>query len=40
VLSLSRSVAGLVVTGVIGFVAFTLFAWIERGLIPWQPRER
>jgi NitT/TauT family transport system permease protein len=40
VLSLSRSVAGLVVTGVIGFVAFTLFAWTERGVIPWQPRER
>jgi NitT/TauT family transport system permease protein len=37
ILSLSRSVAGLAVTGVIGFIAFAIFARLERRIIPWQP---
>jgi ABC-type nitrate/sulfonate/bicarbonate transport system permease component len=40
ILSLSRSVAGLAVTGVIGFIAFAIFAWTERFLIPWEARRR
>jgi ABC-type nitrate/sulfonate/bicarbonate transport system permease component len=36
ILSLSRSVGGLATTGVIGFIAFSLFAWLERRIIPWQ----
>jgi NitT/TauT family transport system permease protein len=36
ILSLSRSVAGLAVTGVIGFAAFTIFAQLERRIVPWQ----
>jgi NitT/TauT family transport system permease protein len=36
VLSLSQSVAGLVVTAIIGFVLYSLVGVIERRLIPWQ----
>lgn len=36
ILSLSRSVAGLVVTGGIGFVSYVLFASLERRIVPWQ----
>jgi NitT/TauT family transport system permease protein len=36
ILSLSRSVAGLAVTGVIGLASFLLFGWLERRLIPWE----
>ena len=36
ILSLSRSVAGLAVTGAIGFISFVAFAWLERRLIPWE----
>jgi ABC-type nitrate/sulfonate/bicarbonate transport system permease component len=35
-LSLSRSVAGLAVTGIIGFVSFGLLARVERRIIPWE----
>jgi ABC-type nitrate/sulfonate/bicarbonate transport system permease component len=36
ILSLSRSVAGLAVTGIIGFIAFGLCASFERRIIPWE----
>jgi NitT/TauT family transport system permease protein len=36
ILSLSRSVAGLAVTGVIGLVSFLAFGWLERRILPWE----
>jgi NitT/TauT family transport system permease protein len=36
ILSLSRSVAGLAVTGVIGLASFLAFGWIERRILPWE----
>jgi NitT/TauT family transport system permease protein len=38
VLSLSQSVAGLAVAGVIGFVIFGAFAMLERRVIRWKPQ--
>ncbi len=36
ILSLSRSVAGLAVTGVIGLASFLAFGWLERRILPWE----
>jgi NitT/TauT family transport system permease protein len=36
ILSLSRSVAGLAVTGAIGLVSFLAFSWLERRILPWE----
>jgi NitT/TauT family transport system permease protein len=36
ILSLSRSVAGLAVTGVIGLFSFLAFGWLERRILPWE----
>ena len=36
ILSLSRSVAGLAVTGIIGLLSFLAFGWLERRILPWE----